>query len=285
MRSEKVPSALGFLPLTSYLLPLTSHFSLSTFRRMPIITLLTDFGNADHYVAEMKGVLMSLAPGVTLVDVTHAIAPGDVRSAAYILGRTWHRFPSGTIHLAVVDPGVGSSRAALAFSANEHWFAGPNNGVFTPVLHDTAVEAVVLPTPVNASPTFHGRDLFAPAAAAIARGESLDTLGGPFAGMPERLAYTEPHYEGKTVVGEVVYIDRFGSLVTNLTAVLVPTYATLEIEDVDLGPVRRTYADVTAGGLLAYIGSGGAIEIAVRNGSAARRLGVGIGGRVRARLG
>jgi S-adenosylmethionine hydrolase len=252
---------------------------------MPIITLLTDFGSADHYVAEMKGVLLSRAPGVTLVDITHGTAPGDVRSAAYVLGRTWHRFPAGTIHLAVVDPGVGTSRAALAFGAGGHWFVGPDNGVFTPVLHDTAVEAVVLATPGDASPTFHGRDLFAPSAAALAQRVPLHTLGTPFTGIPERLAYTEPHYEGKTVVGEVVYVDRFGSLVTNLTSELVPGYATLEVEDLDLGPLRRTFADVTAGGLLAYVGSGGAIEIAVRNGSAARRLGMGIGGRVRARLG
>ncbi len=252
---------------------------------MPIITLLTDFGNADHYVAEIKGVLLSLAPALTLVDVTHAISPGEIRSGAYVLGRTWHRFPAGTIHMAVIDPGVGTTRAALAFSAHGHYFVGPDNGVFTPVLHDAEVAAVALPTPAAASPTFHGRDLFAPAAAALATGAALHTLGEPFAGIPERLSYTVPHYEGKTVVGEVVYIDRFGSLVTNLTADLVPNYARLEVEDLDLGPLRRTYSDVTAGGLLAYVGSGGAIEIAVRNGSAARRLGVGVGGRVRARLG
>jgi S-adenosylmethionine hydrolase len=252
---------------------------------MPIITLLTDFGSADHYVAEIKGVLLSCAPGVTLVDVTHGIAPGDVRSGAYVLGRTWHRFPPGTIHMAIVDPGVGTSRAALALAAHGYYFVGPDNGVFTPVLRDAEVEAVVLPTPESASPTFHGRDLFAPAAAALANGASLQTLGQPFAGMPQRLAYTAPHYEGKTVVGEVVYIDRFGSLVTNLTTELVPEYARVEVEDLDLGPLRRTYSDVTTGGLLAYVGSGGAIEIAVRNGSAARRLGVGVGGRVRARLG
>jgi S-adenosylmethionine hydrolase len=252
---------------------------------MSIVTLLTDFGSADHYVAEMKGVLLSRAGSATLVDVTHGIAPGDVRSGAYLLGRTWHRFPPGTIHLAVVDPGVGTARAALAFSAHGHLFVGPDNGVFTPVLRDAEVEVVVLPTPESASPTFHGRDLFAPAAGALAAGIPLHTLGESFQGIPERLAYTEPHYEGKTVVGEVVYIDRFGSLITNLTTELVPTYATLEVEDLDLGPVRRTFSDVTAGGLLAYVGSGGAIEIAVRNGSAARRLGVGVGGRVRARLG
>jgi S-adenosyl-L-methionine hydrolase (adenosine-forming) len=252
---------------------------------MSIVTLLTDFGNGDHYVAEMKGVLLSGAPNAVLVDVTHGISPGDVRSAAYILGRIWHRFPPGTIHMVVVDPGVGSSRAALAFGAHGHMFVGPDNGVFTPVLRDAEVEAVILPTPDSASPTFHGRDLFAPAAAALAGGMALPTLGEPFQGIPERLAYTSPHYEGKTVIGEVIYIDRFGSLVTNLTTELVPNYATLEIEDLDLGPIRRTFSDVTAGGLLAYVGSGGAIEIAVRNGSAARRLGVGVGGRVRARLG
>lgn len=252
---------------------------------MPLITLLTDFGTTDHYVAEIKGVLLSRAPEVTLVDVTHAIGPGDIRSAAYILGRTWHRFPPGTVHMVVVDPGVGSSRAALAFGAHEHRFVGPDNGVFTPVLKDAEVEMVVLPTPASASPTFHGRDLFAPAAAALAGGVPLHTLGDPLQGIPERLAYTAPHYEGKTVVGEIIYIDRFGSLVTNLTTELVPDYATLEVEDLDLGPVRQTFSDVTAGGLLAYVGSGGAIEIAVRNGSAARRLGVGVGGRVRARLG
>jgi S-adenosyl-L-methionine hydrolase (adenosine-forming) len=252
---------------------------------MAIITLMTDFGNADHYVAEVKGVILSRAPDATLVDVTHAITPGDVRSGAYVLGRTWHRFPAGTVHLVVVDPGVGTSRAALAMCSSGHWFVGPDNGVFTPVLQGTAIESVALPTPPGASPTFHGRDLFAPAAAALSQGAQLQTLGEPFTGIPERLAYTEPHYEGKTVVGEVVYIDRFGSLVTNLTMEMVPSYARLEVEDLDLGPLRRTYADVTAGGLLAYIGSGGAIEIAVRNGSAARRLGVGVGGRVRARLG
>lgn len=252
---------------------------------MPIVTLLTDFGTTDNYVAEMKGVLLSRVPSAVLVDVTHGIQPGDVRSAAYILGRTWHRFPPGTIHLTVVDPGVGTTRAALALASHGHTFIGPDNGVFTPVLRDAEVEAVALLQPESASPTFHGRDLFAPAAAALAAGAPLRSLGEPFAGIPDRLAYTAPHHEGKTVVGEVIYIDRFGSLITNLTLELVPSYATLEVEDVDLGPLRRTFSDVATGGLLAYVGSGGAIEIAVRNGSAARRLGVGVGGRVRARLG
>ena len=252
---------------------------------MTFITLLTDFGTTDSYLAEMKGVLLSSAPSSVIIDVSHGVSPGDIRSAAYILGRTWHRFPPGTIHIVVIDPGVGSPRAALALRAHGHYFTGPDNGVFTPVLKDTEVEVVTLPTPEWASPTFHGRDVFAPAAAALANGESVAGLGPAFAALPQRLAYTVPHYEGKTVVGEVVYIDRFGSLITNLTTELVPRYATVEVEDLDLGPLKRTFEDVSNGGLLAYVGSDGAVEIAVRNGSAARRLGVGVGGRVRAKLG
>ena len=252
---------------------------------MKIITLLTDFGTTDSYVAEVKGVLLSRDPTAVLIDVTHGVPPGDVRSAAYILGRTWRRFPAGTVHLVVVDPGVGTSRAALALSVHGHCFVGPDNGVFTAILHAAEVAAVELLIPEGASPTFHGRDVFAPAAAALAGGANLSMLGQRFAGIPERLAYTAPHYEGKTLVGEVVYVDRFGSLITNLTPELVPSYATLEVEELDIGPLKQTYNDVATGGLLAYVGSGGAIEIAVRNGSAARRLGVGMGGRVRAKLG
>jgi S-adenosylmethionine hydrolase len=252
---------------------------------MPIVTLLTDFGTTDSYVAELKARVLAAAPDATLVDVTHAVPPGDVRAAAYLLGRTWHRFPLGTVHLAIVDPGVGTARAALAIGSGGHWFVGPDNGLFTPILRDQEVEVVTLPVPDDASPTFHGRDLFAPAAAALARGVSLYLLGEPFLDIPERLVYAEPRYEGKSIVGEIVYVDRFGTLVTNLTPEAVPDYAVLEVEGLEIGRLRRTYGDVPTGGLLAYEGSGGAIEIAVRDGSAARRLGMGVGGRVRARLG
>ncbi len=252
---------------------------------MPFVSLLTDFGTSDSYVAEIKAVLLGGCPEAVLVDITHAVPPGDLRAGAYLLRRAWHRFPPGTIHLAVVDPGVGTARAAFALRAHGHWFVGPDNGLFTPVLRDAEVEIVVLPTPQHASPTFHGRDLFAPAAAALACGRPLRALGEPFTGLPARLTYTEPHYEGKSVVGEIVYVDRFGTLVTNLTTEFVPPYAVLEVEDLDIGPLRRTFGDVPTGGLLAYVGSGGAVEIAVRDGSAARRLGLGVGGRIRARLG
>jgi S-adenosyl-L-methionine hydrolase (adenosine-forming) len=250
-----------------------------------IITLLTDFGTADSYVAEVKGVLLGGAPGATLVDVTHDISPGDIRSAAYVLGRAWHRFPAGTVHLAVVDPGVGSARAALALSAHGHCFVGPDNGVFTPIYHDAEVEAIALPIPSEAAPTFHGRDLFAPAAAALAAGAALASLGQRFADIPERLAYTPPHAEGRSIVGEIVYVDRFGSLISNVGAEQILAHAVIEIEELEVGPLMQTYNDVAPGNLLAYIGSGGAVEIAVRDGSAAERLGVGMGSRVRAKLG
>ncbi|HET8634316.1 MAG TPA: SAM-dependent chlorinase/fluorinase [Gemmatimonadales bacterium] len=250
-----------------------------------IITLLTDFGTADSYVAEMKGVILSAAPGATLVDVSHAIAPGDMRAAAYVLDRSWRTFPRGSVHLAVVDPGVGTARAALALSAHGHFFIGPDNGLFSFVMRDAPVRAVVLAEPDWAAPTFHGRDLFAPAAALLASGAALDELGPPFTGMPERLATREPFHEGKTLIGEVIYVDRFGTLVTNFTPENMPDYAALEVEGAEIGSLRRTFGDVATGVLLAYVGSDGHIEIAVRDGSAARRLGIGVGGRVRARLG
>jgi len=228
----------------------------------------------------MKGVLLSGAPSAVLVDVTHEVSPGDVRSAAYLLGRTWHRFPAGTVHLVVVDPGVGGTRHSLAMTAHGHSFVGPDNGVFTPVLHDAEVEAVVLRIAAEAAPTFHGRDVFAPAAAALAGGAPLDTLGSPLDSFPVRLAYTEPKTKGQSLTGEIIYVDRFGSLVTNLPSQLIPAGAHLMVEDLDLGELRRTFSDVAPGELVAYTGSGGSVEIAVRDGSAAERLSIGVGGRV-----
>lgn len=252
---------------------------------MAVITLLTDFGTTDSYVAEVKGVLLRAMPGATLVDITHGLSPGDVRAGSYVLGRAWRQFPERTVHLAVVDPGVGSSRAALAMRAHGHYFVGPDNGLFSEILRDAEVEIVTLAEVDEAAPTFHGRDIFAPAAAALASGTSLHVLGTPFAGIPERLSTREPHHEGKTLIGEIVYIDRFGTLVTSFTPANLPDYATIEVEGVEVGRLRRTYADVPTGGLLAYVGSGGQVEIGVRDGSASRRLGIGVGGKVRGRLG
>lgn len=229
----------------------------------------------------MKGVLLSGAPSATLVDLTHEVSPGDISAAAYLLGRTWQRFPEGTVHLVVVDPGVGSTRHPLALHAHGHSFVGPDNGVFTHILQDAEVDVVVLRTPAEASPTFHGRDVFAPAAAALASGTDLSALGSPLGGIPSRLAYPRPRVERRCLVGEVVYVDHFGTLITNLAGDVVPPHAHVVVQDLDLGELRRTYSDVAPGGLVAYLGSDGSVEIAVRNGSAAERLAMGAGGRVR----
>lgn len=237
-----------------------------------IVTLLTDFGTADSYVAEMKGVLLSLAPGATLVDVTHAVAPGDVAAAAYLLGRTWRRFPEGTVHLAVADPGVGTARRAVAFAHGGHWFVGPDNGVFTAVTGDEPVAFTELSVPGSAAPTFHGRDLFAPAAAALLRG--AHPAGVAATGPLVRLASPPVERTGNTVTGAVVYVDRFGNAVTVLRAADLPDRCIVGAGGATFGPVRRTFADVAPGEPVAYIGSGGELELAVRDGSAAARFGL-----------
>jgi S-adenosylmethionine hydrolase len=244
-----------------------------------IITLLTDFGLADSYVAEVKGVLLSRAPGAVIVDVTHQVSPGDVRAGQFLLARAWHRFPPGTVHLAVVDPGVGTARRALAAAAGGHWFVAPDNGLLSFV---PAPRFVSLPIPREAAPTFHGRDVFAPAAAALANGARLEDLGSPITDATHAPLPT-PHHDGTAVMGEVVYVDRFGTLVSNIPGEQVEPGVRIRVGGgTDVGALRRTFGDVARGTLVALVGSGGTVEIAVRDGSAARLLGVGVGAEVRA---
>jgi len=245
-----------------------------------IVTLLTDFGRADGYVAEMKGVLLALAAGTALVDVTHEISPGDVAEAAYVLGRTWRAFPEGTVHLAVVDPGVGSGRRALAAEAGGHRFVAPDNGLLSDVLRGRAARIVALPVPPSASPTFHGRDLFAPAAARLAAGGPLDALG-PKADVPVLLAPPRLEVVGGNVVGEVVHVDRFGTLVTSLPGSAVAPGGTVRVGATSV-PLRTTFADVASGALVAFVGSSGMVEIAARDARADTVLVAGRGAEVRA---
>lgn len=247
---------------------------------MTIITLVTDFGTADSYVAEVKGRLLSLAPDATLVDITHAIEPGDIAAGAWVLGRAWPVFPRGTVHLAVVDPGVGTARRALAVAAGGHWFTGPDNGVLDSAVRAQDAQAVALPLPGGASATFHGRDVFAPTAAALARGRALAELGSP-APDPVRLAVPDPRREGRTIVGQVVYVDRFGTLVTNIPGARLDPAGTVRVGPHDLA-LRTTFGAVAAGEPLALIGSGGMLEIAVRDGRADAVLGLSRGAEVRA---
>ena len=144
----------------------------------PLVTLLTDFGTADGYVAEMKGVILSAVPDATVVDVTHDVPPQDAEAGRLVVARYWRRFPRGTVHVAVVDPGVGSSRAALAVASDGWFLVGPDNGLLSPALLAAGVRVVSLPVPPNAAPTFHGRDVFAPAATMLLSGAPLDRRPG-----------------------------------------------------------------------------------------------------------
>jgi len=235
-----------------------------------IITLLTDFGTADGYVAEVKGVLLSRAPEATVVDVSHEVAPHDVDAGRLALARYWRRFPPGTVHVAVVDPGVGSPRAGIAVRSAGRLLVGPDNGLLSPALLLGGAAVVALPVPANASPTFHGRDVFAPAAAALANGTPLDAIGAPHE-RPIVRRTPEPRRIAEGVVeGQIISIDRFGNAVTNCLGV---RGGTVEVAGAVL-PVARTYADAAPGALLALCGSTGLIEVAVRDGSAARELGL-----------
>jgi S-adenosyl-L-methionine hydrolase (adenosine-forming) len=245
-----------------------------------IITLLTDFGAADGYVAELKGVLLRLAPAAVLVDVAHDFAPGDVPAAAYVLGRAWQAFPAGTVHLAVVDPGVGTARRALAGAAGGHRFLAPDNGLLTRVLEGHAAELVALDVPAGASPTFHGRDVFAPAAARLAADAPLATLG-PAVVDPVLLPAARLEHRGGDLLGTVVHVDRFGTLITNLPGSRLAPEALVRIGAYDL-TLRRTFADVARGEPVAFIGSGGTVEIAVRDERADAALGLTRGAEVRA---
>jgi S-adenosyl-L-methionine hydrolase (adenosine-forming) len=234
----------------------------------PIITLLTDFGTADGYVGEMKGVLLARVPDVAIVDVTHEIPPQDVDAARLTLARVWRRFPPGTIHLVVVDPGVGTDRAALAVASDERFLVGPDNGVLSPALLMAGARVIALDVPSGASASFHGRDVFAPAAAALASGSELRSLGAEMA-HPRIRRTPEPQRTGDgALLGEVIAIDRFGNAITNLVGLRA---GTIEAAGLSL-PLRRTYGEAAIGAPIAIVGSSGLIELAVRDGSAARVL-------------
>ena len=231
---------------------------------MRIITLLTDFGTADGYVGEMKGVLAASAPDCSLVDIAHDLPPHDVEAGRLALARYWRRFPDGTIHLAVVDPGVGGSRAALAVESEGRFLLGPDNGVLSPSLLHPGARCVTIPEAATASPTFHGRDVFAPAAAQLAHGVLLDALGTPFDDPVIRRTPEAVRRDDGAIEGSIITIDRFGNLVTNLVA---RHGGTIEIMGHTI-EMRRTYADVGVGECVALVGSSGLVELAVREGSA-----------------
>ena len=188
----------------------------------PLITLLTDFGTRDAYVGSLKGVILSLNPEVRLVDLSHEVDPQDIRAGAFMLAEAAAYFPPGTIHLAVVDPGVGSRRRALAARCRGHYWVGPDNGLFHLIFNRAPDLAMVsLENPAyfrpRVSATFHGRDIFAPVAAHLSLGVDLDDFG-PRVTDPVSLAFPEPEFGPETIQGEIISVDRFGNLISNIPA-------------------------------------------------------------------
>jgi S-adenosylmethionine hydrolase len=260
----------------------------------PVIALLTDFGTRDHYVGTMKGVVLGICGAATLVDITHEVPPQDILTGALELAASYRYFPPGTIFLVVVDPGVGSTRRGVAVEAGGYRFVAPDNGVLTGVLGDLVrrfaqtrqglelAPAVELTEPRYARPaisrTFEGRDRFAPAAAWLATGVALADLGRP-AGALVWLDIPQPRETANEIRGDVLRIDRFGNLITNIDRARVERFAANGSVDIRIGPqtisrLVAAYAEVEPGAICALIGSTEHLEVAVNGGSAASVLGV-----------
>jgi len=245
-----------------------------------VVTLLTDFGRRDAYAGILKGVIAGICPSARLIDLTHEIPRHDVVAGALVLASAVPYFPRGTIHLAVVDPGVGSARAAVAVQTVRGYLVGPDNGLLYPAAMQMGIEAVVelrnaryFLSPVSA--TFHGRDLFAPVAAHLAAGVPLRQFG-PERACLERLALPAVRREGGGLRGEVVYVDGFGNLITNIRAADLNAFSRGPVS-VSVGrhagiPQVSAYAEVDVGCPLAVLGSWGQLEVAVREGNAAEVL-------------
>ena len=244
----------------------TGHVSPS----LPVITLLTDFGTADYFVGAVKGAILSVNPLAIIADITHEIPPQDVAAGAFTLLAAYKTFPAGTIHVAVVDPGVGSARRPIIVSTNEQFFVGPDNGIFTYIYdrepsHQTfhvTSDRYFRPSPSN---TFHGRDIFAPVAAALSKGVAVEDFGVEI-NDEVRLPSLETPLR-------IIHIDRFGNCVTNITRDQLGAEESIEINGRTISEFRRFYGEGSETSLFAIWGSAGFLEISVNGGSAAKELG------------
>ena len=247
----------------------------------PVIGLLTDFGTRDHYAGTMKAVILGICPEATLVDITHDIPAHDMLTATLELAASYKYFPTGTIFLVVVDPGVGSARRGIAADTGEYRFVAPDNGVLTAVLKETPARRVVELTErryarATVSRTFEGRDRFAPAAGWLAKGIDLSALGRS-AGSIHHIAIPAPQIEGEVLTGEVLRVDRFGNLVTNIDRKMFDKFANADGIEISaathrIGRVVATYAEASADEVCALFGSTDHLEIAVNAGNASDRL-------------
>jgi len=277
------------LPIPSLFLPLLSfNFLFGTWPlELPvsIITLTTDFGLAGSYVAQMKGVILGINPAANLIDITHQIQPQNIRQGALALAAATNCFPAGTIHVAVVDPGVGTSRRIVYAELREQRVIAPDNGLLSLVARDLPRGRLIAVTrdefwrqPV--SRTFQGRDIMGPVAAHLSLGLDPDRLGDPIDSL-ETLAWPQPAHDGDTITGEVLDIDSFGNVITNIREDALDLAASECIEIRMAGHtidgVSKTYGDASPGALIALFGSSGYLEVAEVNGDAARRLSTAIG--------
>lgn len=245
----------------------------SPVRPAGVLTLTTDFGTRDHYVGAMKGVVMSVAPQVRVFDISHEIPSFDVAEGAFAIAQSFPHYPDGTVHVVVVDPGVGSARRPVAVAAGGHWFVAPDNGVLSLVLEAAgrfeAREVDLRHGLPRMSTTFHGRDLFAPVGARLAIGLPFDEIG------PEATALVRMDpaaaSDGR---GRVLHVDRFGNLVTSFRASDLPEGASLALGDRTVSARARAYASMPAGRLFLIVGSSGYVEVSMNRGSAADALGV-----------
>lgn len=259
---------------------------------MRVITLTTDFGTRDYYVGTMKGVIYRIAPEVQVVDLTHEIEKHDIAEAAIVVRSSRSFFPPDTVHVAVVDPGVGSVRRPVLVRAADQYYVGPDNGIFSFVLGD-GVEAWEITNPEFrldvVSDTFHGRDIFAPAAAHLVAGVEPDAFG-PRIDDLTRITTRPPAVFSDRIQGEVIHVDSFGNLITNVSRDLLDDTVgerpvTIEVSGRTIDGVSRTYSEEPRATLMAVFGSTDLLELAVRDGSAHRKLGVGRGDPVRLMIG
>lgn len=252
--------------------------------------MLTDFGDRDNFVGVMKGVILKINPRANIVDLCHNVRPQDVGQAAFMLKNSFRYFPKGTVHLAVVDPGVGSSRKAILVKTKDYYFVGPDNGLLHPSLGCEDIEGVVHITQEKyflkpVSRTFHGRDVFAPVAARVSLGEDIRAFGRSIAGI-KRLELAEPEISRDKLTGRVVYIDGFGNLVTNISEASFKSFAgssgfRIAVGGQSLRRVSASYEEAAKGRLLAVFGSFGNLEISKAKGSAEKALSAGYGTQVR----
>ncbi len=252
----------------------------------PLITLTTDFGTRDGFVAQMKGVILGINPRARLIDVTHDIEPFSVLEGALVLKGISSHFPSGTIHVAVVDPGVGSKRRGIVLCTEDQTYVGPDNGLFSLIMSDNRACIMreiqnpdyMLPEP---HPTFHGRDIFAPVAAHLSAGKPFEEVG-PLVHDPIMLSIPPVKENAEGLEGAVIYVDRFGNLTSNIDkAMLNKIVGTVCVGNVTIQGLSRFFGEVPEGEAMALINSFGLLEIAVNQGNAAQVLGIGKGEPVR----